>query len=448
MSADLRDLMHRVADDVEPVRVAPDTFRRARRARTRNRAVVSALAVVLVVGGLVVGIRPSLLPTPLDPVGRPMVGSEGAVPDRIHQVPDALDQEGGDGAWPAGQVPAARVGRASAAYTTLSGQAVLVSAADGEHHRVALPGFWGQFAAMSDEVALSVSPDGTRVAYTWRRERAAESGRWPSGLAMLRLDGPADPDVYRLPGGVGVRTTDFSWSPDGDRLTYRVGVLHEVTGSSFRAGSYRAEVLAVPTGRRVVAGRVGASNPPAVSDSGQVAEYQGDLALWSQATDSLPKVPLPAGSGGSVVWSPDANVVAVSGEDLLVVDLLTTQARPVAPLPELTRLLGWVGSDHVLAVTRANDEPDDLLLVDVVDGSTRVVGTADGDVNGGLSIATGLMTPEQPTVEFDPPSWVPWHERWRDWIELVGGLVLLGGLVYAWRRAARRGRGSRRGSRS
>ena len=73
MTQDLRDLLHRVADDVTPVEVAPDTWRRARRARSRDRIVVPALAVLLVLAGVTATLRPTWLPAPVDPVDRPVV---------------------------------------------------------------------------------------------------------------------------------------------------------------------------------------------------------------------------------------------------------------------------------------------------------------------------------------------------------------------------------------
>ena len=138
-----------------------------------------------------------------------------------------------------------------------------------------------------------------------------------------------------------------------------------------------------------------------------------------------------------MAWSPEPYQVAVSGERLLVADILTGGVRAVGSLPDGARLLGWVGPEHVLAVGATGEGEDGLVLVDAVDGDARTVARVDPETTATLSVATGLMTPGRPTAEFPPPSWVPWYEGWLPLIETVGGLVLLGGLVFAWRRSRR-----------
>lgn len=443
MNTDLRDLMARVADDVEPVPVAPDIWRRARRARTRDRALLSALVTMLVLGGVAVGLRPSLLPAPLDPVDRPVVGGAGAVPDRIYHLPDGYDEPLNPD-WPRRPEPADSVGRASATLVDEAGDVVLVSAVDGEHHLVRLPGFYRFAAADENQRPLAVSPDGTRLAYAWRADERPTGRRWPSGLAVLHLDEPGRTDVHRLPGGDGVITGGFSWSPGGRWLTYAVDELERMRENGATYGPTRVERLHLDSGGRVVVGPASQHETPSVSDDGVILLTDDGLELWSAgqrlgvATDD----PLVRNYGPSA-WSSDDRRVAVTGpgrvDTVTVVDAASLQAREVElDKPAPTTVRGWVGPDHVLLTRRVVPfDRTDLVLVDVEGGSTRTVGAAGAGVPDTLSIAAGLMTLERPTAEFAPPSWLPVERWWTRWVGTVGGLVLLAGLVVAWRRSQR-----------
>ncbi|QNN52472.1 PD40 domain-containing protein [Nocardioides mesophilus] len=440
MTQDLRDLMHRVADDVTPVEVAPDTWRRARRGRSRDRIVAPALAVLLVLAGVTATLRPTWLPAPVDPVDRTVVGGAGAVPDHLYMVPEGLDSMRGDGTRSTPLEPPSVVRRAAAAFVTLRGTAVLVSAADGDHHLVDLPGFGDSFAGMDEGSPVAVSPDGRSVAYPWRQRPRPAGEHWPSGLAVLHLDRPGRPEVHRLPGGVGALVGEFSWSPDGRYLVYSVALASRLTEDSYTSSSYRKERLDVRTGRRTPVPPARAASPPAVSSSGVAAVLAGDLVLSSPATGRR-AVPVPGDPTGPGAWSASGREIALGSFGISgsfpVVDVEQGRSRLVGGLtPQSTRVLGWVGPDDVLALRHPSSfDRAELVLVDVRSGQARTVGVVEGQVVQSLSVATGLMTLDRPTVEFAPPSWQ--HDR--SWWWAGGGAlaVLLAALALLGRRRVR-----------
>ena len=235
-----------------------------------------------------------------------------------------------------------------------SGDVVLVSAADGEHHLVTLPGFIRE-AAYLDQALLTLSPDGTELAYAWRAdERAAK--RWPSGVAVLHLDEPGRVDVHRLPGwGRSPRRLDHlvSGRPMADLFAHE---LTKMKRNGFTFGPTHVERLDTARGERVVVGPAQQTDVPSVSDDGVVLLTGDGLDLWSEgqrlAVDT--NDPLVRNYGPSA-WSPDGGQVAVAGpgrvDSFTVVDAGSLRARVV----ELEKsgpstVMGWVGPDHVLLV--------------------------------------------------------------------------------------------------
>jgi hypothetical protein len=342
----------------------------------------------------------------------------------------------------------ATVRRASAGYVTAGGGAVLVSAGDGVHHRVDLPGFNDRWVTMQEDgPVLAVSPDGRRIAYFWR-ERVPDGGpRVPAGVRVLDL-GSGEAREYPLPGGVGVRVGGIGWSPDGGYLVYHVAVLDRMDASGgYSTSDYRLETLDVRTGRRTVLPRAIArvAGGAAVAGDGSVAVAAGTtLFTWSASQEPpVQRQGLPADLSGPSRWSDDGRRVALGS--IVPADGVTV-ASPRADVvdsqggtePLTIQVLGWVGRDHVVAVRHPatwTEATIDLLPVHV--GQERTVGVVDSGVQlDSFTVATDLMSLESPTVAFDPPAW----ERDPTWWWVGGGvlvLVVAAGIIVVLRRRRR-----------
>jgi hypothetical protein len=431
MTQDLRDLMCRVADDAPPVHVAEDIWARARRSRRRDLLAVPTVVAVLVLGAVTLGLQGGL-PSgrPAGPAAPERAGA-GAVPDHVYAVPDRLDQRREDNTWSTPREPLATVERASVGYVTRGGGAVLVSARDGVHHLVDLPGFDDPYIGMHDDgPVLALSPDGRRFAYAWRQRVPGDGERVPSGLAVVEL-GTGEVRPHRLPGGLGVRVGSIGWSPDGRYLVYRAGVLDRVDSlGGFSIGAYRLERLDTGSGERTVLPRQIArvSGAVAVANDGTVSVSAGtELFVWrDDPIRRENRIGLPSDLSGASAWADDGRRVALGS--IVPADGVTV-ARPRAHTTDsqggvtrqVIQVLGWAGPHYVVAVRHPPTwEQATLDLLPVHTGQERTVGVVDTGVDlGSFTVATDLMSPDRPTVEFAPPEWARDNTWW--W---VGGGVL------------------------
>jgi hypothetical protein len=203
----------------------------------------------------------------------------------------------------------------------------------------------------------------------------------------------------------------------------------------------RTERLDIFSGERVTVPRLGRYlSPPAVSDAGVVAVATGgSVRTW-------PAAGIPAGRGGvgtwalgapqtlgRAAWSADRRRLAVGSEYEPVTGVVL--AEPARQRftsvgesePGAIRVLGWVGPHRVAAFRHDTGEWSavELLLVDVRNGATRVVGEVETGITlelGQLTVATDLMRGPRATVEFEPPSW---ETDWTWWWVGGGTLALL-----------------------
>ena len=140
----LRDELHRIGDRAPVAEVAPDTWRRARRARRRDGLLVlasAAAAVALVFG--VIGALPSHQAPPI------ATGDGGAVPSHIWAVPERMAAQDNNEQWMRDEVESdLAIGRAAAAYVMNDGLPVVIGAFDGSYHLLDLPGFNGRLMLM------------------------------------------------------------------------------------------------------------------------------------------------------------------------------------------------------------------------------------------------------------------------------------------------------------
>ena len=167
------DLLRAVGDQVVPPPIA--SLRET--ARLRNRRTRMATATVAVVVTAIVAVtRSSWVPTRSRDASPPDGGpadhrGEPGIPSEVH------DPVGDGGLELEGDLA---VGRASVAIANDTA-AFVITADDGVYHRLDLPGFDpALYAAGGSEVSgLTLSPDGTKLIYSWQgaserpRRRAA-----------------------------------------------------------------------------------------------------------------------------------------------------------------------------------------------------------------------------------------------------------------------------------
>lgn len=467
MSIDrLREELARISDEAPVVEVPRDTWTRAARARTRDRVLAAggAVAAIALVAGLVAWL-PDRLEAPV------AAGGDGAVPDRIWSVPARMAEREGDPAtWSQDLERDLAIGPGAVAFVMEEGLPVVVDAADGDYHLLDLPGFVGndEFLAVSSrtlsERPLALSPDGRRLAYAYAAigpEAASEPV--PTGIRVVDL---TSGDVRQIPitGSEGTLVESFSWSPDGRWLTWR-GQQH-LSWTQFSLG-----------GATPVAGLVGPNADTstelptmngnarvsyAVDDDGTVAVV-GDSRVLLVDDTGVERIQLDPDAGFSVAaeyvdgtlhdvrmngTTPGYSVHNLSGPKAVTLPDGTPSSAGMIPEGGLAdrdvQPLGWIDEQHLLAEVTGPfgddvERPDsELALIGVGDDPTYdVVGTVDGDVPA-LSVATDLVSLEQPTVERPEPDW-PWTtERWLVTLGLAA-VALLGGvlLFVRQRRSAR-----------
>jgi len=475
MTGRLREELARIGDEAPVAAVDPETWGRARRARVRDRVLVLAAVVAVLVGvGAVPLARHHRTETPV--AGR----SAAAVPRHIWLVPDRMATRGNDGSWVHDEVTGdLEVGRAAAAYVMADGLPVVIGAEDGAYHLLDLPDFAGNNELTAQgleggDLALSLSPDGSEVAYTYAHFGPDATDRpIPSGVRVVDLTN-GDVRTIAINGGEGTVVTDIRWSPSGTWLTWKGSRMSSWTPMSMGGGTPVAGVV----------GPDGDSSTPlppmahnlrtsfAVSDTGEVsvlgdsARYvgygrgatepsSGSSAFGSSLTVHLPgRVPLHVGANVSLGAAYVGDVL----HDLRVRDMraayrldtydASDRHRRVALPPALDGAwvapLGWVDATHlVIRVGRGPDARSDsflpgLALVTVGEHpSYRLMGGVEPGVTG-LTLATDLMTPDHPTVDRPEPHW-PWTtERWALTLALPAlALLLLAGGLLAARRWAR-----------
>lgn len=406
----LRDELARIAEAAPEVHVDHDVFDRGRRAHRRAQVLVVAAVVACL--ALVAGIGWQVSRDDRAPIaeGEARTG----VPDHIYGPPDGATK--GDLRLSSLE----QVGRAAAAYFAedYAENLVMVSP-EGEYFLVRLPDRW---EPMLDEVSPVLSPDGTRVAWvTATRARRA--------LAIADL-ATGDIRPVRLMDDPGALVRSLQWSPDSRRLVWWG---QAVTSLGKNRGSYG----------RVVAGTVG---PGAITSTSLPGDGRQDWANAGMCND---------GSAVRYLWPTyfasdgDGPVRYGSWQKVTAAHGPCSAPRNAVEIPNDgdSRVLGW------LASTLDDATPTAVVLVPdlMEDGSferwflrlvgpagTQDVGTADSAWVDNLSIATGLMTEEQPTV---PAGDDPWPEStWRriqPW--LAGGIVLalVAACAWAWVRSRR-----------
>ncbi|HEY7732970.1 MAG TPA: prolyl oligopeptidase family serine peptidase [Gaiellaceae bacterium] len=149
-----------------------------------------------------------------------------------------------------------------------------------------------------DEVEAAVSPDGRRVAFTFRPRGDLNRGE-------IRLAELATGETTALTGAPGVRDAEPCWSPDGRRLAF----------AAQRGEWWQLHVVEPGTSEALVAAAGAADlSSPAWSPDGtclaavRSAGFQDDLVLVDAAGGDVTELAR-GGTWGSPVWTADGAVV-------------------------------------------------------------------------------------------------------------------------------------------
>lgn len=435
MTDRMHDLLDRLAEEAPPPRMDPGLFRRAQRARRRDRVVAGAVAagVVVAVAAGSAGLGSMVLRGD----GAPATTDRApAMPTRIHAVPQHVDDVETDLA----------VGITAAAFYDHGPAAVLVSAVDGSYQRVDLPTQDERRMSWSRGGSMSLSPDGTRLAFAWHAPLPARSGpHVPSGVAVADLR-TGEVRRFERPGDRGVMVANLSWSPDGRYLGYGVFVQRVWDRGMSESRVYRTERLDLETGRAVRVPLGAAEGTPAVANDGRVAMAESGSAGWWDPR-AEPAVTDLAGRlrahVSSAAWSPSGRHLALgsfSGARGRVV-VLEPGTDPLRTIESGdsggNRVLGWVDETRLAVLHTVEGEATGTLQVVPADGVAEEPGVVvDLGWSSGHTFATDLLA--EPTREFPAPDWPP------DWGAVAGyavvtalaGAVLLVGLRL-WRRRTR-----------
>jgi hypothetical protein len=460
MTQQLHDELARIGDAAPRVApspdLAPDLWRRGRRARTRDRLVAAGAVLALVVG--LGGLTTAIMGGPAELRPASPSSSDPGVPSTIHDVPDWLVQHPGNDTNEVDWAPELDVSTDLAVGTAAAVLAVgvdggnlpmVVTADDGRYVPLHPPGYSdasGLNNFLGESSALALTEDGTRLAYAWWDPRAPLDAPMPAGVRVLDLV-TGEIDQVALTGGNGIDVDELAFSPDGRYVAWLGMQTRSWTpmsrgGSTMVAGRIDLRDLS----SRPVALPTNNNYPLAVSDGGVVALWNGrTVVLDDEGERTRVRVATTSPSAWTAPkFSGDGTLLALSAMDG---DLPTLQLPSLrigsAEVPteggELHSPLGWTrDGELVLGSVPADSRRLDALEL-VVDSGTSwggVVGTLPASGVSSVEVATGLMTGADPTVERPAPDW-PWSIERRATVGVLSGVGVVGVGMFLWTRRRR-----------
>lgn len=435
----LREALRDIADDAPAIH--PDggeLYRRGRRATATTRVLVGAMAAVACVV-LVMAVGWQVL----RPVEAPVADGDTSgvgVPEEIFAPPDTPEERDRDDATPdtVADLPeftgtTADTGPVVAAYLVGpdGGRMVLVTG-DGGYHRLQVRRM-GSFDDMFRSGPL-LSPDGTALAFGMRRGDGAGTRLGIGLLDLARLETRwVDLD------GRGSLIRSLQWSPSGDWLVWSGQELESARRDGASYGAPTAGVVDVATGTSAALRNPKSWDGAGVCDDGRalrtvspvhLVSTDGDRAerhrLLSDVVAAHGPCSLAAGAG------------SVSVDDPVVLGWLPdpdgTEPTAVLAQPRLEDDGSWDTDDIVLTPVSA-----DARRTAEDDGAPTVVGSARSVGYEWLTVATGLMSVEQPTVPAGEDPWAePWWKDGWPWFAVGAGSLMLTVLVIRRYRASSR----------
>jgi hypothetical protein len=451
------DVEGRLRDDLQELaRFAPvfaprdGTWTRGRRARRRDAVLVVASVVIAIVcvGGSLLTIGPaSRDPGPATPPGFDGIPSHvWSVPERLLRSTDNPPAD--ERTWDPRVVEAdLAVGRGAVAYSegNLGQLPVVVTAKDGRYHPLDLPGFSpaGIVNSPTDEtVPLALSPDGTRLAYGWWDPTASLDHPMPSGIRIVDLL-TGSIRTITLTGGNGIRLESISWSPDGRWLAWSGGRTRSWTPMSTNFGDPVAGRVSPAGTVDYLPGRLGNFVPAAISDNGLLAVHDTDRTrVWNGGSVRTLGREGQADARYAGRWSPSGSTLALTtfgpGAELEFLDASGTRSTsdlgtsPFGTGTDLVQPLGWLDDSAVVLLLSPRLDGGDtaasrLAIATRAGGRNEVelaeVGRIDPRVVG-LTVATDLMSRNEPTISRPEPSWPPSQERVTATVVLIALAVL------------------------
>ncbi|WP_224273601.1 WD40 repeat domain-containing protein [Nocardioides lacusdianchii] len=418
MSDDLRTRMHHVADEVTPLPVSADLWRRGRAARRRAQALAVAAVLVFLasVGG---GVALWSAPDREARTASGEVPAGGAIPSRIEDIPEDLEV-----------TTDLAVGRASVAFISATGDPVVITANDGVPRRLGLPG-WAL-----ERRTLALSPDGRFLAY-----QRVDAGT--TVISRLDLETGREEVLHRQPGEELTYDT-LTWSPGGEWLAW----------SSSRYGDVPAVGRIRPGESRTTALPFTPSSV-AVTDSGALAltSMRGGLFLPVDGQRGLGRVTTDV-SVGAFAFSPDGHYLSLGTEpgtssstfDVRTQEVLRHPFPPGTLGRSAARPVGWLDDRLQVLVVQPFDGSVPELVVTTPDvgaastwrGSVGSVST--NGIANSLSLAVDLIpdldgtSSQELTHDFGDTAGTPRDVSWIIGLGVAAAIALLLGLRLLWRR--------------
>lgn len=484
MTQQLHDELARIGDAAPRVApspdLAPDLWRRGRRARTRDRLVAAGAVLALVLG--LGGIATATMGGPGELLPVAPTSEDPGVPSTLYAVPGHLQKQDNDHRFTGPLSPTLAVGRGAVAFVTGAGLPVVVDAETGQYHLLDLPGWRGGDVLVSmvldpsGSQSLAISPDGRRLAWAWAEPGGrTDTETIASGVRVLDLESGDIRTVAitgpgrSTPTGQGFLVRTLAWSPDSRWLAWSGLAVREWNAGGI--GGFSPSPLAgriAPGSTRPGIQWATSSSPSvtgtAVSDDGTLLVTQQDgWVMRYQATSpedrsfSVGQTLNPAPVGAV---SPDGSLLAVGSSardsSVDVADLgrlrLAPRELPVDVYPDgaSVRPLGWLDDETVVVVASAEGDsalgrshvavmsaptvPEEEWTYRIV---TRSEPTEDGaGVAFSHSVAVDLMTTDRPTANRSEPDW-PWSLERRVTVGSLAGVGVLGFALFLWTRRRR-----------